>query len=150
MSCKFTFAYWHTLDLFFYIWFDFNCLISETFSGLGWKGICLNYLSSHVQMLLIFRFWINYRNQLHYMNQSGALKTYWLRKEQKKIKSRFMLWKEVHSLCSCMFRGRCGEHAWQPAVSSRVELSTAGPLWLHHLWDHKRGLERGGPSQWLR
>lgn len=64
-------------------------------------------------------------------------------------KSWFMLWKQVNSLSSCALRGRCREHARQPAVSSRLGFSTAGPLWLHHLRDHKRGLERGGPSQWL-
>lgn len=64
-------------------------------------------------------------------------------------KSWFMLWKQDNSLSSCALRGSCREHARQPAVSSRLGFSTAGPLWLHHLRDHKRGLERGGPSQWL-
>lgn len=47
------------------------------------------------------------------------------------------------------FRRCCGEHARQPVVSSRLELRAAGPLRLHHLGDHQRGLERGGPSQRL-
>lgn len=62
------------------------------------------------------------------------------------------LLKEVNSLSLSfsVLRGSCREHARQPAVSSWLGFSSPGPLWLHHIRDHKRGLERGGPAQWLR